>query len=141
LERERPPRGPVDRLQVERPQPGLLAGEEIYGAVEVDTDVHCALQAGAREAWRSTRLAAVRRPEVGDDRLRVELRDPGRLAAELAERLLVREVAEELQRDHGRDEAGQQDAREEEERQPDPEGPEHALSVAYQRIWHLMRSW
>ena len=58
---------------------------------------------------------------------------PVRVVPQLGERLVARELPEELDGDRRRHEPGEQDPSEEEERQPDPEGREHVLSVAQVR--------
>ena len=55
----------------------------------------------------------------GADGVGVELRDAIRLAPELRDSLLVREVAKQANRDRGRDDPEEDDPGEEEERQPD----------------------
>src|SRR5262249_47754876 len=129
-ERQRLAGGPVD-LDRQRPQARLLARERGDAHV-VDAVAGHLLELRAHEpARRALRLAARSRRIIGLDRVRVQLGDAVRAAAQSAERLVARELAEELHRDRGGHEHGDDDARQEEERQPDPEGPEHALSVAY----------
>ena len=57
--------------------------------------------------------------------VRVQLGQPGRLAAELVPRLALGVVAEQLQRDHRREQAREEDGQQEEGRKPEAKRPEH----------------
>src|SRR5581483_6487491 len=84
------------------------------------------LEALAGERRRPPRLLPHRGVEVLVDRARVELRDPVGFAAKLALGLVLRERAEELDRDRGRDERRHEDTAEEDQRQTDAQRREHA---------------
>ena len=108
-------------------QASLLTGKDVEADV-VEAVPGRILERGRGEV-RSLHPIVVRLSR----RLAVEPRETGRLAPQLGQRLGSGVVLEEPERDQARDEKGERDRGEEEQRQPDAQRAEHALRLPSSR--------
>ena len=104
-------------------QAGVLPGKERGADVE-DPVARRELELRGGEVDRARSLVGGPQRGVG-----VELREPGRLALQLLDRLAARVGLEEPQRDQRRDDAGEHDPEQEQGRQAESQRPEHDRSV------------
>ena len=111
-----------------RVKPGVLAGEQ-RGADVVDPVARRELELRRGEVDRVGSL--VGRAEGG---VRVQLREPRRLALQLLHRLPPRVGLEEPQRDQRGDDAGEDDPEQEQGRQAETQRPHHRKSVGARRL-------